>query len=114
MVQLTRRSVLRIIISAIAMIRGHHVVPKRALGSPLLGPQAWSSLEQQIKGKLLKPTLPWHEACLAILQKLRDPFWIQEPTGGLQSTGWLGGWQAVASSREIAAESPEDLGGCCA
>ena len=28
---------------------------------------------------------------------------------GLQSTGWLGGWQAATSSRAIAAESAEDL-----
>lgn len=109
MVQLTRRSVLRIMAGAIAMIRAGHVVPKRALASPIPGPQAWSLLEQQIKGKLLTPTLPWREVSHVVLQKLRNPFWIQGQPGGSQSTGWLGGWQAVASTRAIAAESSEDL-----
>ena len=53
--------------------------------------------------------MPWTNATAAVLQKLRNPFWIQAQPEGLQSTGWLGAWKAVASTWAIAAESAQDL-----
>ncbi len=76
--------------------------------------RAWNSasfqaLRRQLRGELLKPTLPWHQATASVLTKLRNPFWIQEQPGGLQSTGWLRGWTASASRWAIAATCAEDL-----
>ena len=67
------------------------------------------ALRRQLRGELLQPTLPWQQATKSILAKLRNPFWIQDQPGGLQSTGWLNGWTASASRWAIAATCAEDL-----
>ena len=67
------------------------------------------ALRRQLRGELLQPALPWQQATKSILAKLRNPFWIQDQPGGLQSTGWLNGWTASASRWAIAATCAEDL-----
>ncbi|WP_136987685.1 FAD-binding oxidoreductase [Synechococcus sp. UW69] len=105
----SRRALLRMLGAGIATAGAGPLLPKGARAGSAPSRQAWAALEQQLQGRLLTPQLPWSNASAGVLQKLRNPFWIQDQPMGLQSTGWLGGWQAAASSRAIAAESAEDL-----
>ena len=105
----TRRALLRMLGASIATAGAGQLLPKSARAGNAPSRQAWAALEQQLQGRLLTPQLPWSNASAAVLQKLRNPFWIQDQPMGLQSTGWLEGWEAATSSRAIAAESAEDL-----
>ena len=89
-------------------IQGLRPIPSRAAN------RAWNNasiqaLRRQLRGELLRPSLPWYQATAKVLAKLQNPFWIQEQPGGLQSTGWLGGWTASSSRWAIAATCAEDL-----
>ena len=105
----TRRALLQLLGATVATASAGRVFPRAAQAGNQPGRQAWAALEQQLQGRLLTPQLPWRNATAAVLQKLRNPFWIQEQPMGLQSTGWLGAWTAMASMRAIAAESAADL-----
>lgn len=95
--------------TTLATASAGRILPRAARAGSQPGRGAWAALEQQLQGRLLTPQLPWRNATAAVLKKLRNPFWIQAQPEGLQSTGWLGGWTAVASTRAIAAESAADL-----
>ena len=105
----TRRALLQLLGATVATASAGRLLPRAAQAGNQPGREAWADLEQQLQGRLLTPQLPWRNATAAVLQKLRNPFWIQEQPMGLQSTGWLGAWTAMASMRAIAAESAADL-----
>ena len=105
----TRRALLQMLGSMIVSAGFGHLVPKSSRAGISPGHQSWAALEKQLQGSLLTPELPWVNATASVLKKLHNPFWIQEQPMGLQSTGWLGAWQAAASTRVIAAESAGDL-----
>jgi len=105
----TRRALLQLVGTTLATASAGRILPRAAHAGSQPGRGAWAALEQQLQGRLLTPQLPWRNANAAVLKQLRNPFWIQAQPEGLQSTGWLGGWTAVASTRAIAAESAADL-----
>ena len=105
----TRRALLQMLGSMIVSAGFGHLVPKSSRAGIIPDHQSWTALEKQLQGSLLTPELPWVNATASVLKKLRNPFWIQEQPMGLQSTGWLGAWQAAASTHVIAAESAGDL-----
>ena len=88
--------------------RGTDPAENGPCGQPT-GARGLERIRAAAAGPTADPQLPWRNATAAVLKKLRNPFWIQAQPEGLQSTGWLGGWTAVASTRAIAAESAADL-----
>ncbi len=105
----TRRALLQLLGTTVITASAGHRWPQALRAGTKPGHQDWAALEKQLQGRLLTPQLPWSNATAAVLQKLRNPFWIQDQPMGLQSTGWLGGWHAASSTRAIAAESAGDL-----
>lgn len=90
------------------VLHGLRPIPAKA-SNPNWSRAGLEALRRQLRGELLQPALPWQQATKSILAKLRNPFWIQDQPGGLQSTGWLNGWTASASRWAIAATCAEDL-----
>jgi len=62
--------------------RAGQLLPKGARASSAPSRQAWAALERQLQGRLLSPQLPWSNASAGVLQKLRNPFWIQDQPMG--------------------------------
>jgi len=70
----------------------------------------WSQLDQQVRGRLIRPQLAWGPgAPQDVFEKLKNPFYNEENPGATQSTGWLNAWESVASPYAVAAEKPEDI-----
>jgi FAD/FMN-containing dehydrogenase len=76
-----------------------------------------SHLTERVGGRLLRVESPLSAceldpegaACRATLEKLRNPFYIEDLPGGFHTTGWLDAYDAEPSPYAVAAESPEDL-----
>ncbi|HWE24625.1 MAG TPA: FAD-binding oxidoreductase [Myxococcales bacterium] len=48
-------------------------------------------------------------ACAGALQSSRNPFYLQDQSGGTQSSGYLGAWSAAPSTYAVVAENTEDV-----
>lgn len=77
----------------------------------------WQQLAASLTGKLLQPRSPLlpcrtdfaHPSCVAAIEKLKNPFALQDDPGATQSLGWLGAWSAVPSEYAVAAENAHDV-----
>ena len=77
----------------------------------------WAALREQVGGRLLKVESPLasctadvtSDACSVVLENLKNPYWIQEHPGALQTNGWLDAWQNEVSPYAVAAQSAEDI-----
>lgn len=77
----------------------------------------WEQLRKQVGDRLIKVTSPLavcrsspqSAACTAMLEKLKNPFFIQDQPGGFQTNGWFNAWTAQISPYAVAAESPADI-----
>jgi FAD/FMN-containing dehydrogenase len=52
---------------------------------------------------------PADPACKRALRDSKNPFYLQDQTGGTQSLGWLGAWTAAPSAYAVAAENANDI-----
>lgn len=94
--------------------------------TPTAGPPApgglptdgeWDSLRQQVGGRLIKvesPLVPCRadaksDACSTVLENFKNPFWIEDQPGALQTNGWLDAWEIAVSPYAVAAESVGDI-----
>lgn len=73
--------------------------------------EAWQALNEQVEGRLIKVASPLETptAIQHLLQKLQNPFAIQEYPWGTQSTGWMHAWSTEASSYAVAAGNANDI-----
>lgn len=77
----------------------------------------WKRLGSRLTGRLEMPssilqpcrTDALSAACLAAIDNLKNPFFIESQTGGTQSTGWLGAWDAAVSAYAVASENSNDI-----
>jgi FAD/FMN-containing dehydrogenase len=78
---------------------------------------AWDALRRKVGGRLVEVVSPLAPclngksgaACAARLEDFKNPFFIQDQPGGLQSNGWLDAWTAAISPFAVAAESAADV-----
>lgn len=77
----------------------------------------WRVLHGEVGGRLVKVTSPvavckdgaGTPSCTAALEKMKNPFWIQDQPGAQQSTGWLDAWTAEPSTYAVTATSAADV-----
>src|SRR5262249_6044394 len=70
----------------------------------------WKRLATSLTGKLRRPQSPLlpcrpnfaHPSCAAAIQKLKNPFALQDDAGATQSLGWLDAWNAAPSEFAVA------------
>jgi FAD/FMN-containing dehydrogenase len=80
-------------------------------------PADWQRFAAGLHGKLEQPESPFApcqadaagEACAAALRSAKNPFDLQDRSGGTQSTGWLGAWTAAPSAYAVVAEDDADI-----
>lgn len=98
---------------------GFAVGPARPAAGQTAWPSAaeWAALSRKVGGRLIEVASPLAPcqggaagpACTATLEKLKNPFFIQDQPGGTQTNGWLDGWRAEISPYAVAAESAADI-----
>jgi hypothetical protein len=77
----------------------------------------WQRFGASLHGKLEQPQSPLEpcrtdaagEACAAAFRNAKNPFYLQDQSGGTQSTGWLGAWTAAQSAYAVVAEDSGDV-----
>jgi FAD/FMN-containing dehydrogenase len=77
----------------------------------------WKSLNKEVQGRLIQLKSPLYEhcgntsdsACVSLINKLQNPFVIQEYPWATQSTGWLNAWSAAVSPYAIATQNTNDI-----
>ena len=78
-------------------------------------PDEWQSLKESVKGKLIQEVSPFNQPNVdpAIInrwiERLQNPFVIEEYPWGTQSTGWLNAWSAESSPYVVVANSAADI-----
>jgi len=80
-------------------------------------PADWQRLGASLHGKLEQPASPFEPcrtdalspACAATMKKAKDPFFLQDQSGGTESAGWLGAWNAATSAYAVVAEDASDV-----
>ena len=78
---------------------------------------AWEALRNQVQGRLIRvvspleacKTSPATSACAKTLEKLKNPFYLEQQPGATQTTGWQDAWTAQVSPFAVAAETPSDI-----
>ena len=92
--------------------------PARPSGPGGLPAEAeWDLLREQVGGRLIKvesPLAPCRvdaksDSCSTVLDNFKNPFWIEDQPGALQTNGWLGAWQNQVSPYAVAAENATDI-----
>ena len=77
----------------------------------------WQSLANSLTGDLLEVqspleicrTDPGSTEAKAVLEDMKNPFFLEEQPGATHTTGWIGAFDAAVSPRAIAAENAEDV-----
>jgi FAD/FMN-containing dehydrogenase len=77
----------------------------------------WQALGAKLKGKLEKPQSPLKACfeaikgrdCATALTNLQSPYYLQDQSGGTQSLGWLGAWEAAPSRYAVVARAASDI-----
>jgi hypothetical protein len=64
------------------------------------GAPEWQELRSSLTGRLERPSA---------VVGLKNPFAIQDRSGGTQSTGWLDAWTAAPSEYAVVAKTPADV-----
>ena len=79
--------------------------------------QAWERFASSLSGSLIDVrspldicrTDPGSEAAQAMLEKMKNPFFLEEQPGATHTTGWIGAFDAQPSARAVVAENAEDV-----
>ncbi len=77
----------------------------------------WSKLKRVVEGRLIRieppfaacPKDPNGAACLEILNRLKNPYYIGDQPGLTQTSGWVDGWMSAPSVYAVAAAKVEDV-----
>jgi FAD/FMN-containing dehydrogenase len=77
----------------------------------------WQRFGAGLHGKLEQPESPFAacrgdaagQACKAAIQSAKNPFALQDHSGGTQSTGWLDAWSSAPSAYAVVAEDAADI-----
>ncbi len=77
----------------------------------------WEDLRGRVDGRLIPVRSPIEPcisdasspACSVALQRLQNPYFIEDEPGAFHTTGWLGAFRASPSPYAVAAETAEDL-----
>lgn len=80
-------------------------------------PQAWDNLRRDVGGRLVKPQsplaqcveTPHGDACMDLLESLKNPYYIRDEVGLTQALGWADAWACEPSAYSVACESTEDV-----
>jgi FAD/FMN-containing dehydrogenase len=80
-------------------------------------PAAWDGLNRAVDGHLMKvePLLaacqedPHSTACEAVLQGIRNPYYLGDQPAGTQASGWLDAWRSAPSAYAVAAHTTADV-----
>lgn len=83
----------------------------------LPGDDEWAALRDQVGDRLIAVDSPLAacradtsgEACSTVLTNLKNPFWIEEQPGALQTNGWFDAWENQVSPYAVAAQNAEDI-----
>jgi hypothetical protein len=78
---------------------------------------SWERLNQQVGGQLIKvksplsacDAAPDSAACEKTIQDLKNPYFIGDQPGGMQSSGWVDAWDAAPSFYGVAARNTADM-----
>jgi len=77
----------------------------------------WDALRKRVQGRLIAVESPLKEcgvapsssACAPSLERMKNPFFLEQQPGATQITGWQDAWTAEVSPFAVAAESPDDV-----
>ncbi len=77
----------------------------------------WDALNKQVNGHLQQghsPLSPCMKnsnsmACKAILNQLKNPYFIESQPGATQSNGWVDAWQSTVSPYVVAVENVQEI-----
>jgi FAD/FMN-containing dehydrogenase len=77
----------------------------------------WQALRQQVGGRLLQPRSPLEmclqapgsAACAALLESLKNPYFIGDEVALTQTSGWVDAWTSRPSAYAVAARSTHDV-----
>ena len=80
-------------------------------------PSDWDDLRKQLQGRLISVESPLKvcaggpgsSACAAALERMKNPFYLEEQPGATQTTGWQDAWTGRMSPFAVAAESANDI-----
>lgn len=93
-------------------------VPRVRPGDPdWPSPAAWESLRRAVRGNLIEvqPLFaacqedPHGAACAAVLNGIKNPYFISDNPAGTQTSGWIDAWRSAASAYAVAARSSRDV-----
>lgn len=119
--ELTRREAARIA-GTLALLPAVGVAPRtmrrvRPTDPDWPSSDAWDALNRAIGGRLIKvqplfapcAQSPDSDACKAVTQGLRNPYYIGEQPAGTETSGWLDAWQSAPSAYAVPARSTADV-----
>jgi FAD/FMN-containing dehydrogenase len=77
----------------------------------------WDELNKQVHGHLLQGnsplspciTAPKSTLCREVLNKLKNPYFIESQSGATQSNGWVGAWQSAVSPYVVAVGNAQEI-----
>ena len=77
----------------------------------------WQELRLQVGGRLLQPRSPLETclqapgsaACTALLESLKNPYFIGDEVALTQTSGWVDAWTSKPSAYAVAARSTQDV-----
>ncbi|MCW8408957.1 FAD-binding protein [Legionella sp. PATHC035] len=77
----------------------------------------WDALNRQVNGHLLQGHSPLSPciknsnsiACSDMLNKLKNPYFIESQPGATQSNGWVDAWQSAVSPYVVAVENEQEI-----
>src|SRR5688572_9845365 len=77
----------------------------------------WQQLRLQVGGRLLEPRSPLEAclqapgsaACTALLESLKNPYFIGDEVALTQTAGWVDAWTSTPSAYAVAARSTQDV-----
>ena len=89
------------------------ITPGKAAPSPA----DWQSLARSLTGDLLEvrspldvcKTDPGSTKAAAVLENMKNPFFLEEQPGTTHTTGWIDAFDSAVSPRAIAAENAQDI-----
>jgi FAD/FMN-containing dehydrogenase len=75
----------------------------------------WEELGRAVGGRLIAVRSPLEacktapEGCPAVLEAVRNPYWLRDQPGLTQALGWVDAWTSRPSAYAVAAESAADV-----
>ena len=77
----------------------------------------WEELDRQVGGRLLQVQspldacrdVPGGAACRAVMQQLRNPYYLGDEPALTQTSGWADAWASAPSAYAVAAQTADDV-----